>query len=70
MQLAIDQKILEGVLQVSKVWKAELNVQKEMYSSAHMSMKNSLRKVIAQPNILDGETFFFYFTKAILWMKV
>lgn len=47
LQLAIDQKILEGVLQVSKVWEAELNVQKEMYSSAHMSMKNSLRKVIA-----------------------
>lgn len=45
VQLVIDLKILEGVLQVSKVWKTELNAQKQMYSSAHVSVKNSLRKV-------------------------
>lgn len=45
VQLVIELKILEGVLQANKVWKAELNVQKEVYSSAHVSMKKSVRKV-------------------------
>lgn len=45
VQLVIELKILEGVLQANKVWKVELNVQKEVYSSAHVSMKKSVRKV-------------------------
>lgn len=43
--MAIDLKILEGVLQVNKVWKAQMNVQKEMYSSALTSVKKSVGKV-------------------------
>lgn len=45
VQLVIELKILEGVLPVNRIGKAELNVQKEVYSSAHVSMKKSLGKV-------------------------